>query len=584
MPGDVAASRRRRRTGAPAAMPVSTHPVVEPEMPSLENRDYYDDDDEDLNSRDKRMYSGACSFGQFVLNPCLCLLKTAYGCWASTRRKSLTYATALPCVHYGDSKARRIAEKLLMTAAIVFSVVCLVTTYRKLRHFFLINDRVSEMPLEIAVFDFERWHVDIGGWQFFHRFILPTTKLETTERYPGYYGGLEFVGAFGQPRVQRPHDDLVAEVYLATIRDSQRKVPLEYEHTDAILDMEGECRRTNWMQDYKPLCNAMHELDLTFDFNEDHAGLGDIQVFDSFYISHGFWRDVWVVHQRDQDVKSILKKSRWEHKYNSEVFYMTLNDALIMERLTKSPRIVDIYGHCGYSVWVEALPYEMEQVIVPGSGFAKQEDLHDEDSLKPKNSYTDEEKLNISLSMAESLADLHGFEDGLIVHDDVQLCQWLEAENGQLKLGDFNRAEFPLFNTEKQQYCKWNNGRGYGNYRAPEEFAAQNLDQKIDVWSFGNNVYGLLTGLWVFYDTEDDAIVHERVKGGETAFVDDRYRTKSFITKSLVEVMEKCWALKPEDRIEIFDVVRLLREIQEEYNRMKASDEFKMKNEVSQAY
>jgi hypothetical protein len=24
------------------------------------------------------------------------------------------------------------------------------------------------------------------------------------------------------------------------------------------------------------------------------------------------------------------------------------------------------------------------------------------------------------------------------------------------------------------------------------------------VFSFGNNIYGLLTGLWVFYDIEDD--------------------------------------------------------------------------------
>jgi serine/threonine protein kinase len=89
----------------------------------------------------------------------------------------------------------------------------------------------------------------------------------------------------------------------------------------------------------------------------------------------------------------------------------------------------------------------------------------------------------------------------------VQLAQWLQARSGQLKLGDFNRAEMPLFDAEKQKYCKYNNGHGYGNYRSPEEYSANDIDEKIDVWSFGNNIYGLLTGLWVFYEnTDDDAV------------------------------------------------------------------------------
>jgi hypothetical protein len=30
-------------------------------------------------------------------------------------------------------------------------------------------------------------------------------------------------------------------------------------------------------------------------------------------------------------------------------------------------------------------------------------------------------------------------------------------------------------------------------YRSPEEFAASDLDEKIDVYSFGNNLYGLVS-------------------------------------------------------------------------------------------
>ena len=78
------------------------------------------------------------------------------------------------------------------------------------------------------------------------------------------------------------------------------------------------------------------------------------------------------------------------------------------------------------------------------------------------------------------------------VHDDIQLCQWLQTKEGRLKLGDFNRAEFPKFNSVEQSYCKYNNGHGYGNYRSPEEFSASDLDEKIDIFSFGNNLYALV--------------------------------------------------------------------------------------------
>ena len=60
------------------------------------------------------------------------------------------------------------------------------------------------------------------------------------------------------------------------------------------------------------------------------------------------------------------------------------------------------------------MPNEVEEVIVKGEGLIKQNKLHDEDELKPRNPYTIEEKLDIALAMAESVADLHGFRDGVM--------------------------------------------------------------------------------------------------------------------------------------------------------------------------
>ena len=40
-------------------------------------------------------------------------------------------------------------------------------------------------------------------------------------------------------------------------------------------------------------------------------------------------------------------------------------------------------------------------------------------------------------------------------------------------------------------------------YRSPEEFGSGILDERVDVYAFGQNIYTLLTGLWPYYDVPD---------------------------------------------------------------------------------
>lgn len=50
------------------------------------------------------------------------------------------------------------------------------------------------------------------------------------------------------------------------------------------------------------------------------------------------------------------------------------------------------------------------------------------------------------------------------------------------------------------------------------------------------------------------------IKNGKRPYVDQRYRTHSYIESNLVRIMEKCWAPK-DDRISIFEVVGMLRSV-----------------------
>lgn len=358
------------------------------------------------------------------------------------------------------------------------------------------------------------------------------------------------------------------------------------------------CRRPEFETLYFPTCNSFHEIDLGRPYDDPEEMLKsrpENQLAKTRYHSAGYYRDVWIVEdnpwiwpsqflkERESRPKDklgvldekgtadlvakayrtmVLKTLRNKHKMDTESFEEIRLEAIIMERLTKSPRIMDLYGHCGFSVTAEVVPIEFEERVVFGEGYAEPKNVEErnKNGIRPYNNFTATEKLGIALEMAESIADLHGFKDGVIVHDDIQLCQWMTKNDGKLKLGDFNRATIMQWDEINEEYCMFNNGHAFGNYRAPEEFAVINLNEQIDTFSFGNNIYALLTGLWNFYDIDDDATVHEKLIDGELAYIDPRYKRRSYEESKLVELMQKCWAYEPDERISIFDAVQFLRQ------------------------
>jgi serine/threonine protein kinase len=96
-------------------------------------------------------------------------------------------------------------------------------------------------------------------------------------------------------------------------------------------------------------------------------------------------------------------------------------------------------------------------------------------------------------------------------------------------------------------------------WRAPEEYMDKPLNEKIDVWSLGMNMYALLTGVNPFYDELTTEVVQQMVVDEERPYIDPRYRSRSFAEGQLVEIMERCWTYDPNERPDIFEVVRLLK-------------------------
>jgi hypothetical protein len=70
----------------------------------------------------------------------------------------------------------------------------------------------------------------------------------------------------------------------------------------------------------------------------------------------------------------------------------------------------------------------------------------------------------------------------------------------------------------------------------------------------------MLTGLWPFYENEDDGYIQSEIIAGKTAFIDPRYRTRSYAEGKMVNLIEQCWRFIPSDRPDIFEIVDFLKD------------------------
>ena len=295
-------------------------------------------------------------------------------------------------------------------------------------------------------------------------------------------------------------------------------------------------------------------------------------------LGNGYYRDAWSMPAPSSTTVSavtaaavVLKQTRFERTMNRNRMQKVQTEAHVMEQLSASPRISNIYGHCAFSVVVEAGAHDMEESILPFTpawqskrGYVTAAQLAalsvDDDDAHPLNNFTAPEKLDMVLQMAESMADAHGLPTGPVVSGDVAVDQWLRSLDGQrIVLNDFDSAVFLSFNLTSQQYCKYRSGP-VGGFKTPEEHRVDYLDESVDIWKMGSLIFTVLTGLKPYYDSASRDEKWARIDAGEVPQLDPRYETRSWIEGRLVEIMRRCHVVHPTGRATIFQVVEHLRE------------------------
>jgi len=349
--------------------------------------------------------------------------------------------------------------------------------------------------------------------------------------------------------------------YYAHDDDYTRNPFIEDYDQDEASEVEGfHCRRISEHRLYFPNCNSFHETPL-LDSQATVIGAGSYRQ--AMMLNNSFGREREAI---------VVKDIHFRLDFLYDVYEYTRMDAIVAERLTSSRRIYNIYGTCGIGIMSEFFPHgQIEAFSITDDVIERTDET--KGPLICYNNLTGLMKLELSLHMAEALVDLHGYAGGVIVHQDVKLDQFfLNSDMTEVILNDFNRAEFMLWDEEEEEYCSYREGFGAGNWRSPEEYHDEYLTEQVDVFSLGNNMYGLLTGLMVFYEIESYGEIQDLVGDGEKAYIDPRYKERSLAEAKLVEIINQCHEYYPEDRPSIFEVVDMLWQALEEVNEAMDKD------------
>ena len=213
-------------------------------------------------------------------------------------------------------------------------------------------------------------------------------------------------------------------------------------------------------------CNTFHEIDFAT----------SIHVHNINYLAKGGTRSTWLLEHELQLEKVALKTLNWEDEkdFISHTFDLQRIDALISERLTQSPYVIDTYGYCGMSTL-------NEYAELGRFGHHYMEHVHN---------YTSMEKLVYARDISRGLADIHEIDLGMnhaashqgisasssVVHHDFSPKNLLLTADNRVKISDFNNAHLMRYDTEKKRSCyefTWDHLCGKTiertNRRSPEE-------------------------------------------------------------------------------------------------------------------
>lgn len=256
----------------------------------------------------------------------------------------------------------------------------------------------------------------------------------------------------------------------------------------------------------QPSCNNIHEIDMKHESSLQKIGSGG-------------WRVAWKISEQES-INYVLKTLKFNQMFDEYTYKRHQVDAIISDRLTYSPYIVDIYGYCGQSVLNEFAVSSFERFmkqeredaldIIKVAEYARDVALGLADLHHPRNDVTlaspiNEEKQRLIFAAYKDLKP-----SNVAIFDSKTAKGSEKDEKYILKISDFNDAELLKWNTTSDSPCYFRRSRWVANYHSPEEVKEYPLDERVDIYSFGSFLFYLLTdGTKPYNDVKND---HETMR------------------------------------------------------------------------
>ena len=296
-----------------------------------------------------------------------------------------------------------------------------------------------------------------------------------------------------------------------------------------------------WQSTSYPSCNKVHEHDLTAFFNEGEKRIEERQ----YLLDHGFFRDIWLFKDDIDRNLSVLKTLRYSHEVTDRNFNRHRRDALVMEKLSPSGHVAQIYSFCGNSIFSEyATEGTVSDIIWPLSG--------------ANCTLTSIERLQLAHKVAKAVTTVHMYDSNgtaSVAHTDLTPSQFLVFDKGIIKLNDFNRCRF-LAHDNKGQVCPYKVSHNPGKFRSPEEYNYLDQSEMVDVYSMGNIFYSIITEKWPYEEINNADKAQEKIKRGERPNI--QISSDDKILHGLAEIIHLCWKQDPNERPSARQVVSLL--------------------------
>eukprot|EP00980_Cylindrotheca_fusiformis_P030030 scaffold24226_cov186-Cylindrotheca_fusiformis.AAC.1 len=318
-----------------------------------------------------------------------------------------------------------------------------------------------------------------------------------------------------EPHSHKLHDDAWYERHRLVLQDEDTECPF-------IADFQT--------QPPNPTCNTVHEVGFRVTPMENPV------LFRLKFLNEGAFKQVWQPYLEDGNRTDFVLKTTFFNDYTQDDLLGDQQDAIVMERNTASPYVLNMFAYCHYSNLVQRADGTLVSWM-----------RHHKDA-------TPLELLRVTNMLVQGVKDVHMFVDSkryyqlpTIAHADIKPSQFLETSPGHFRLNDFNRANF-LTSKNRQTICPFYmpGVRHKGSrMRAPEEYEDNGpQDDKIDVFALGSTIYQLLYGKPPFADLEFEDAMKSIRDGVEPEMPDVTDR----VVVTIKKIIKMCRRFDPKNR------------------------------------